>query len=670
MSRTGAGTRPPAGWWLLLGLTLAAQVSALSLVNAPRYAIYQHYRTWPDILSGGLLQAALIAAELALAVIILRRHQAAVRSGVRAGVGPFRVVLALGVVLCASVVPAVSAVQSLQEIVTALVVTSASALALLALSVSLPASTLEALRRWTASRLTLPGAEAPGTWDSRLPWCMAAWAVLLSAAAAWFAFERLPHINDSVTYLFQAKYFAAGRLYLPAPPDSAAFVVNQTLSDGTRWWGYGFPGWPAVLSLGALAGVPWLVNPLLAGVAVLLTHAVVRRLYDRGTANATVILLGVSPWLIYMSAEFMPHPVSLVWTLLTILAVLRAAQSKRWAWLVLAGASLGALFLTRPIEAFLIAPVIAVWAVGPFGPRLRVLQLGPMVVAGALVAALSLPYNAALTGDPMYPPFTKFGDVAWGVGTDRIGFGPDVGHGAWPSVDPIPGHGLPDVVLNANKNLFMANFELFGWGCGSLLLLLAGFVAGGWDRRDALGIGIVMTSALGYSIYWFSGGPDLGPRYWYQAIVPLAFLTVRGAGLLGKRLRHAAPASATRVAVFVALASLIGMLTVVPWRYGKYHEYRDVGGAVRRLAAAHHFGHALVLIRTDVHEDYQSAFSLNPPTLERAGTVYAWDRNPAARARIVGAFPDRAVWVVERGPETADTLAVRAGPLPPGSVPP
>jgi hypothetical protein len=661
----------PATWWLLLALACAGQVSALALIDAPPYSMYQHYLTWPALLRDAGLPALILALELVIALLLLGRRWAIVRQGAGVLARPARVLLAAGLVLFASAVPTVSVSRFLGEVGLSLLVMVSSALMLLALCLTIPPAVASPVVRWLDRRVSLAGQSGPQReWDRFLPWMVAAWVVVLAAAASWFAFERLPHIDDSVSYLFQAKYFSAGHLFLPPPPDSADFVMTQTLSDGTRWWGYGFPGWAAVLSLGALVGLPWLVNPLLGGITVLLAHAVTRRIYDRGTANVTVLLLGVSPWLIYMSGEFMAHPVSVVWTLVAVLAVLRSSAGRRWAWMALAGAALAALFLTRPIEAFLIAPVVAAWAIAPFGARVRLRDLAPMVAAGVLVAGVSLPYNAALTGDPTYPPFTKWGDVTWGVGRDRIGFGPDVGHAAWPNVDPLPGHGLPDVVLNANKNVFMLNFELFGWGCGSLLVVLAAGVAGGWDRRDVLAVSLMAVSTLGYSIYWFSGGPDLGPRYWYQALVPLALLTTRGATLLAGHLERRTAGAGLRVAAFVTIASLAGFLTVTPWRYGKYHEYRGVGGAVRRLASANGFGHALVFIRSADREDYQSAFSLNPRTLTDSGTVYLWDRNPEARARIVEAFPGRAIWVIERGTAPGDTLAVRAGPLPPGTLPP
>src|SRR5262249_32608978 len=152
--------------------------------------------------------------------------------------------------------------------------------------------------------------------DRLLPWVVAGWVTGLAVLLMWLVFEGVPHIPDDVSYLFQAKYFATGHLYLPAPPDKESFVVGQVVNDGTRWFGYGFPGWPAVLALGVLVGAPWCITPLLGGLTVLLTHVLVRRLYSWSLAHAVVLFLAVSPWFLFMSASFMPHPVTVVWTLL------------------------------------------------------------------------------------------------------------------------------------------------------------------------------------------------------------------------------------------------------------------------------------------------------------------------------------------------------------------
>src|SRR6185503_14270440 len=93
-------------WGLMLALAVAGQISALSLMHAPPYAVYQHYWPWSDIADRGLLQAAIIVLELVTALLVLRRDRALVEQGVRVFARPVRVVLAATVVLFISAVPA------------------------------------------------------------------------------------------------------------------------------------------------------------------------------------------------------------------------------------------------------------------------------------------------------------------------------------------------------------------------------------------------------------------------------------------------------------------------------------------------------------------------------------------------------------------------------------
>ena len=127
--------------------------------------------------------------------------------------------------------------------------------------------------------------------------------------------DSVPHIADSVAYLFQAKYFAAGKLYLAAPPDAAAFRMDHTIIDDQKWYGIFPPGWPAVLAIGVGGGTPWLVNPVLAGLNVVLLHKLVARLYSRQLAHLAAVLLAVSPMFLFTSASFMSHSLSALCTL-------------------------------------------------------------------------------------------------------------------------------------------------------------------------------------------------------------------------------------------------------------------------------------------------------------------------------------------------------------------
>jgi hypothetical protein len=322
-------------------------------------------------------------------------------------------------------------------------------------------------------------------WDRALPFAIAAWVAAIAAAANYFVLEHVPHIDDSVSNLFHAKYFAAGHLYLPAPPDFESFRMDLTVVRNGKWFGYAFPGWPAALAVGVLAGVPWLVNPLLGGSMVLLTHAWVRRRYDRGTANITVLILAASSWLIFTSAEMMGHPLTATLVLLGLVAFDRATErDSRWlSWSVVAGAAVGLAVLTRAFDGILLAAALGLITLIE-GRLIRAWR--PIILAGvvsAAVGALILPYNQAVTGSATYPAHVAWADEHYGPGVDVLGFGPNVGISSWPNLDPLPGHGLADVILNLNKNLFMVNIDLFGWPMGSLIFRVAGLWVWAMESR-------------------------------------------------------------------------------------------------------------------------------------------------------------------------------------------
>ena len=80
-------------------------------------------------------------------------------------------------------------------------------------------------------------------------------------------------------------------------------------------------------------------------------------------------------------------------------------------------------------------------------------------------------YNQAMTGDPFRFPIMAYADKTMGTGANALGFGPEKGV-SWSGADPFPGHGLADVMVNALLNTVATNIELFGWGIGSLLVIL------------------------------------------------------------------------------------------------------------------------------------------------------------------------------------------------------
>jgi hypothetical protein len=506
---------------------------------------------------------------------------------------------------------------------------------------SLPPAALEALAARWRNRNT-----------RALPWLAALWVAVASSLLVWVVFEGMPHVPDEATYLFHAKYLAAGKLYLPMPPDAEALHVDFTIADGTKWYSVVAAGWPMVLAVGVWLGVPWLVGPVLGGATILLAHVLLRRLYDQELADATALLLAASPWLLYLSASLMTHGLTAVLALLGLICVERAREHGSVAGGALAGLSFGALLHTRPMEAVIVAGVAGVWWLAGGWTRLRFAALGAAAVTGAAMTALLLGYNKMLTGSAARIPQNVWTDLAYYPGSNRMGFGKDIGNFGWTGLDALPGHGPIDVVMNTNHNLYLLNFETFGWACGSILFVVV-LALLRRSRKDALMWGLLVATWAGLSLYWFSGGPDFGARYWYQMSVPLGALTVRGAleyaSAIDENSAKTTPDSRRRVWVFVLLASVIGTLSLLPWRaVDKYHNYRGVRADVRTFLRENNFGRSLVLVRGKSFPDYTGATPFNPATFDRdyAGTVFAFDANAESTKRIKDYYSDRPVWVI------------------------
>ncbi|MDX1417761.1 MAG: hypothetical protein R3293_26405, partial [Candidatus Promineifilaceae bacterium] len=120
-----------------------------------------------------------------------------------------------------------------------------------------------------------------------------------AAIIAALILERMPHVQDSLTYLFQAQLLAQGRLWADAPPLPEFFEHEfLAVSDG-RWFGQYPPGFPFLLAIGVRLGQPWLINPILAGLTLVLLYLLGRALFGRSTGFIAAVLALTSPFLLF-----------------------------------------------------------------------------------------------------------------------------------------------------------------------------------------------------------------------------------------------------------------------------------------------------------------------------------------------------------------------------------
>lgn len=640
----------PAAW---LSLAVIGQAVALGLIDAGPRLHYQHYKLLYRTPVENLLVAFMVVQAVIVIWALVRRRAAL--SVVTRLFRPWQWLLLAAVV----VLPAAAVSQDVRttafEFLFATFVQVLN-LATVALAVAaLPPTWLARFRHWTDGLLGKADVNAD---EQRVPrldrfaWVIAAWAVAVSALLAVVSYQRHPHVTDEVAYLLHARFLAQGALTLPAPsvPDGFTFYLMETAGD--RWFASTPPGWPAMLAVGVLLGAPWLVNPLLGGINVLLGYLLIWQLYDRRSARLAAVLLATSPWFVFMGMNFMTHTFSLTCALAAGVLVLRARQTHSAAWAGLAGVMLGIGSIIRPLDGLIVALLIGLWALGLGGRRLNVRGLLALGVGTVVTAALVLPYNQALTGSPLSFPLNAYVDLHYGAGRNGFGFGPDKGFG-W-ALDPNPGHSPIDALINANLNGNAINTELFGWSSGSLLLAAVAVLAGrvtrsdNRSRSDRLMLAVMLAVFTAYFFYYYSGGPDFGARYWYFMIVPLVVLTVRGISIAGARLAAAGVQDAQpRVLLGVACLVALAQVTYIPWRAtDKYYHFWGMRPDVREIAAASDFGRSLVLVRGDSHPDYASAAIYNPLDLQADAPIYAWDRDDQVRQALLAAYPDRPVWVL------------------------
>jgi len=459
--------------------------------------------------------------------------------------------------------------------------------------------------------------------------------------------QRMPHVQDSVAYLFQAKTFALGRLWVPTPPYPAFFAHEFIVMDPAgRWFSKYPPGWPMLLALGVLVRAPWVVSPICGALSLLMLYRLGRDIY-RPRVGLLAAGLGLSaPFLIFLSGSMMSHASGLLFALLLTWAFWRASRSARpWRPAAVAGLAFGVLFLIRPYSALLVVIPFALYGLANVirRPDDAIRRYAPPVVAALPFVAAFVVYNKIFTGDWFYPTQQLW----WPF--DQVGLGPT--HGPW-GYTPI------DALNNTSRNLSELLEHGFGWPqFTTLALALVPFIARRARTWDWLFLVGFLAVVGGYALWW-ADGIMYGPRFFYEGFGFLVLLTARGLDValdLGRRgmgdpavLIARAPSVVAPALVYLLAAALIAfnLWFYLPGQWQLYQGYNYVNRAKVDAVAASGIHNALVF--ADVGKQYEwweygMVFSANDPLL-RGDVVYARDLGDAEDQKLLADFPGRSYY--------------------------
>ena len=368
--------------------------------------------------------------------------------------------------------------------------------------------------------------------------------LILTNIFSWVCFQHKPHIDDTVAQLFNARIVAQGRLYGPAPSFPEFFDRNHMIIDNGKWYSQYPPFHSALLALGFLIGTPWLINPLLGALVIIVFYYLGKELYDEKTGRISAMLGTLSPFLLFMSSEYMNHASALLLLSCFILFFFRMIRKHSFVSALLAGIFLGLAVNVRPLTALAITTPLIIYSFYLFGrkpltyfPRLSLMAITSVIFVGVL-----LYYNYLTNGNPL-----TFGYTArWGS-DHGLGFG----HSGWgPAHTPLRG------LLSTWEDLNAMNRFLFEWPIPSLIFVALLFASSRTNPKDYLLLSVITTPVIAYFFYWFHG-ILFGPRWEYETLGALVVLSARGIQILPDFVQNQLKLSATREKIIYGLKKFL-----------------------------------------------------------------------------------------------------------------
>jgi hypothetical protein len=388
-------------------------------------------------------------------------------------------------------------------------------------------------------------------WAGDHPRIIAAVAALLCALGTLVIYHNHPLSMDEYAAYFQSRAFAAGHLHgkFPAPlldwlipPGFQGHFLNVSRTTGSVAESY-WPGFALLLAPFTWAGIPWVCNPVITALTLLVIHRLALELFqEREAAGFALLLTLASPVIFANGISYYSMPAHLLANAMFALLLVRPTPLRA----AIAGVvgSL-ALALHNPVPHTLFAAPWLVWVAT---------RQGGMRLVAALVAG--------------YVPLCALLGLGWFFYSGHL-----LREGLVSATVPIATanrlqsmietFSLPDATVILARLIGVA--KTWVWAVPGLLIL----AAAGAVRRDVL-CRLLTASALltlfGYLLVPVDQGHGWGYRYFHSAWLALPLLAtaalfrpVRTAGQAGSPTRFEDSETKRFVAACVLLTLVFGV---------------------------------------------------------------------------------------------------------------
>ena len=333
-----------------------------------------------------------------------------------------------------------------------------------------------------------------------------------------------PGIHDEFSYLFQAKTFLAGRLWVPSSPRMPELFDQMHVLNERRFASRYFPGvglWLApFVAIGHPAWGEWLASAL----AAFFIFWAGRELAGNRIGLAAGLLTALSPGMALFSNLLLSHEPTMAGLALFLFAFLRLIRTGQASDAFVAGCGLSFAMLCRPLTAAAFAlPFGLSFACRIFGAtkllatasRARILltsaTLGAPLLLGLAVLFL---YDKAITGDGFRTPYQLYTVIYTPrhvYGFNNVARGEQrIGPKVMDAYDRWAKNLTPQLAV---ENVAARTFASAQWTLGPVPLAMAAVVfvlAALWhmDRRWRLVAASIITVHAAYVPYWLAGIMD------------------------------------------------------------------------------------------------------------------------------------------------------------------
>jgi hypothetical protein len=449
----------------------------------------------------------------------------------------------------------------------------------------------------------------------------------LSLIGVW-ATRAFLNSGDEYDYVFEANTFLAGRLWNPLLPGHEFFSFNHIFEKAGKWVAQYPPGWPLVLALVRLVGLPfWVTNPVLGLLTMLMLARLCERINGPLCATFGLLIYAFSPFAVLNSASFFSHQAAALGGLVFCYYGMQFIDAPRWRTALLCGATLGMVGLIRPFDAVVFA--------APFGcvlayraRKAHYRHAAGIAIGGAPFLGLLFLYNWRVTGSPL------LNVMNWGYPLLKLGIHSvnERGHES----------SLADTSIQAVARLielaeWTSPILLLGYGLAIFLKFRHGRVA----FRDV----IFPVFVFSYLFFPDMGGNRYGPRYYFEAY-PLLVVTIAEMAAFVVQAKYPRMTSAVIGLLFVhVMTCLVGLAFVAIGERRIIDARMDLYDQVAK-AGLHN---ALVVVQSGTGGGYY----MEPRDLVRNGVdrqgdvLYALDL-PGRMADLRALYPERQILIYQR----------------------